>query len=189
MARKAIKAERKHTIHTPHHPPSSVQPLTMRPSISSVLLHRPQQPLSLLSPSALLLLARRRRRQTAGVKSCHPKPPQPDRIGSDTTRTRTGGKIARAFLHCSVSGLHPHPRGKIRDPIGLPSSLIGSGAAGRTALLQLMDFGTWDSPCLATCLSAPNCLPAARLADHPEGCSHTCARLPRVLGRGSTISR
>ena len=147
---------------TPHHPSSPVQPLTMPPSISSVLCIFHNKACPCVRPSSL----------AAGAR-------QPVSSRSD----RTGRAPRSCILHCSVSGLHPHPRGK-SGIHRVAFLLIGPGAAGRPASTHPMDFGTWDSPCLAPgCL----CLPAGRPSRGLQ--LHSRPPSPRVLGRGNTISR
>ena len=155
------KQKEKHATHTYHPLPSSPDHALR------------SRPFSCISHNKACPCVLRRPPMPAPDSRCHPEP-QPDRIGQDRH------KIVRCISHCSVSGLHPHPRGKVRDPSGTASSLIGPGAASPNPL----DFGTWDSPCLATCLSVPTCLPACRPTERTSRGLHS----PR-LGDAVTRSR
>ena len=159
------KQKEKHAIHTsrPLPSPHPIMPFDLVRS-----LNLSQQGLSLRAPSA-----------HAGARQ-----PVPSRAATRSDQTgQDGPKIVRAFRIARYLACIPIRVVKSGIDRGFLVS-HRSGLAGQPASPNLLDFGTWDSPCLATCLSVPTCLPACRPTERTSRGLHS----PR-LGDAVTRSR
>ena len=157
--------KRRHATHTSHSLPSPPPDHALRSRPFSASLTT--RPVPACAPSA------------AGARQ-----PVSSRAATRSDRTGQDGlKIVRAFRIARYLACIPIRVVKSGIDRGFLVS-HRSGLAGQPASPNLLDFGTWDSPCLATCLSVPTCLPACRPTERTSRGLHS----PR-LGDAVTRSR